>query len=105
MSLKEGKNERSPRFAALSRLEADILVCFFRHRARLPRRHVGRACTAACSRARAAGVVAEACETGQTSIMIVQCSFEGGVVKNSITYDNRYGLLGKSMICAVSIIH
>ena len=39
----------------------DLLNSFFRYLAHLFRRHPGRACTAACSRARAAGVVAEAC--------------------------------------------
>ena len=47
-----------------SRLEADLFVFFFRHRAHLPRRHAVRAYTAACSRVHAAGVVAEVYETG-----------------------------------------
>ena len=67
VSLKEGENGRSSHFAALFSTRSGLFVCSFRHRARLPRRHPGRACTAACSRARAAGIVAEVCETGYTS--------------------------------------
>ena len=49
-------------------------VCFFRHRARLLRRHPGRA---ACSRARAAGVVAEVCQTVKMSAspQNMKCSY------------------------------
>ena len=81
---------RAPR--SFSRLEANLFVCFFHHRAHLPRRHPGRACTAACSTARAAGIVAEVCETGQTSVRmrpvlnIKRSSDEGGVEKTSIAH-------------------
>lgn len=50
--------ECSPRFERLfwSTRGGSFSVCFFRHRARLLRRHPGTACPAACLRARAAGV-------------------------------------------------
>ena len=70
----------SPRLADL--LYARGGVCFSRHRACLPRRHPGRACTAASSRARAAGVVAEACTSGSTSVHIRQSS---GLARNNLT--------------------
>ena len=56
------------------RCEVDPFVGLFRHRARLPRRHPGRAYTAACSRARAAGVVTEVCQTVKTSASPLICS-------------------------------
>ena len=52
---------RAPR--PFFRREADPFVCFFRYRARLPRPHPGLASPVACSRARAAGVGAEVCQT------------------------------------------
>ena len=56
-----------PVLSALRGLHIDarwtFSFCFFRHRARLLRRHPERARTAACSRARAAVVVAEVCQT------------------------------------------
>ena len=73
-----------------------FFVCFFRHRARLPRRHPVRACTAACSRTRAAGVVAEVCETGKPWVPMRQLlnmkrSSEGGV-RCGKNLDGRYDM-------------
>lgn len=51
----------------LNRHEMDIFVFFFRHRARLFRRHPRRAWASAFSRARAAKVIAEVFESVQTS--------------------------------------
>ena len=44
-----------------------VFFCFFLHRAHLPRRHPGRACPAASSRARAVGIGAEICHIVGTS--------------------------------------
>ena len=73
--------------------EVDLFACFSRHRARLLRRHPGKACTAACSRARAAGVVAAVCQTVKTSASPIICSkkhetrlSEGGRRKNCCYY-------------------
>ena len=62
-----------PALGHLYRHEVDLFVCFFRHRALLLRRYPGRACTAACSRDRAADVVAEVCQTFKTSARPVFC--------------------------------
>ena len=56
------------------RREVDFFVCFFRHCARLLRRHPGRTCTAACLRARKDGVVAGICQTIKTSPSALICS-------------------------------
>ena len=56
------------------RRDVDLFVCFFRHRAHLLRRRPRRACTAACSKARADGVVAEVCQTVKTSASPLICS-------------------------------
>ena len=42
----------------------DLFVCFFRYSDRLPRPQPGRASPVTCSRARAAGVSVQVCETG-----------------------------------------
>ena len=51
-----------------------FFVCFFRHRARLIRRHPRRAYTGACTRARAAGIVVEVCQIVKASASPLICS-------------------------------
>ena len=64
VSSKDRKNEQTPRFGALFSTQGEPFICFFLYRARLSRPHPGKACPVACSRARAAGVSAEVCQTG-----------------------------------------
>lgn len=47
--------------------EVDLFICFFRHRARLPRRLLGRAFPVVSSGARATGVGAVVCQSAKTS--------------------------------------
>lgn len=47
-----------------------LFACLFRYRARLPRPRPGKACPAACSKARAAGVCVQIGQTVKTSCIL-----------------------------------
>lgn len=59
MQWPDWKTECSSRFETSCRREVDLFVCFFTHRARLSRRHLGGGLPVACARVDAIGLGAE----------------------------------------------